>query len=347
MRETIARYQAAGIRPLMITGDQPGTALAIAAAIGLPAERGIVDGRLGGDVDPDTLGAALDDSCGLARATPAMKLAVVRALQRRGHVVAMLGDGVNDGPALRAADVGIAMGKSGADFAQQMSDLVLAADHPRALLTAIADGRTAHRNVRKSVQYLLSTNLSEVMLMAASIAAGLPDPLSPMALLWTNLATDVAPAIALGLEPAERDVMQRGPIRREQALLQRRDFRAIGKDGLLIAAAAFVAFMYGVARHGPGSSAQTITFSSLNVAQLLYAWSARDPQRIGATSRPHNWILDASLAGTLALGGLVVATPALRRLISGGPIGLIDAAVAVASGTLPVVWREWRKSRGR
>jgi len=276
----------------------------------------------------------------VARATPAAKLAVVRALQRRGHVVAMLGDGINDGPALRAADVGVAMGASGTDFAQAMSDLVLEADHPAALLGAIAEGRTVYRNIKKSVHYLLSTNLSEVLLMAAGAGLGRSDPLSPMALLWTNLATDIAPAIALGLEPAEADVLTRRSRSAGQGLLERGDRSTLIGDAALLAAAGLAAFVYGLLRHGPGASAQTVCFTTLNLAQLLHAWSIRSPLPIGSAQRRANPLLDGVVIATLAANAAAVFVPAIRRLIGGGPIAAIDAVVAMLAGSLPLLLRE-------
>lgn len=344
MRKTLGRFRAAGIRPIVITGDQPGTTRAVIETVGLQNAGKVLDGASLPE-DATALAPLLDNVIGVARASPALKLEVVRALQQRGHVVAMIGDGINDGPALRAANVGVAMGASGTDFAQAMSDLVLEVDHPAHLLEAVSAGRTAHRNVRKSVQYLLSTNLSEVLLVAGTAALGTPDPLSPMALLWTNLATDIAPAIALGLEPAEHDVLSRGPIGTQRRLLQRSDFRRNLSEGGLIASAALAAFAYGWVRHGAGPSAQAVTFSTLNLAQLLHAWSVRNDLPIGARARTSNRLLDASLLATLALTAGAVTLPPLRRLIGAGPIDALDAAVAMAAGSLPLTLRELGKRR--
>ncbi len=272
--DVVARFKAAGIQPVMVTGDQLGTARAIAEAAGLDGGRPVIDAGLLPE-DPEQLAGVVGGASGFARSTPAMKLALVQALQRAGHVVAMTGDGINDGPALKIADVGVAMGASGTDFAHAMSDLVLKDDHLGGLLEAIAEGRTAYLNVKKAVQYLVATNLSELALMASSVAAGLPDPLDPIALLWTNLITDTTPAIALGLEPREPDILKRPPFPRTEGLLDKDDWRAVITDGALITAASMAAFLYALARHGPTPRARTVAFMSMTSAQLVYALSAR------------------------------------------------------------------------
>lgn len=340
--EAIARFRAAGIRPIMLTGDQLGTAEAVAREIGLDGARAVADaGTLAEDAQQ--LRAQVDRVSGFARSSPAMKLAIIRALQAQGHVVAMTGDGINDGPALKTADVGVAMGASGTDFAQAMSDLVLKDDHPDGLLAAIAEGRTAYLNVKKAVRYLVATNVSELALMATSMVAGLPDPLDPMALLWTNLITDVSPAIALGLEPPEPDILARPPFPRSHALLDRADWKQVGLDGALLTAAGLAAYLYGLGRYGDSPRARTLAFNALTGAQLLYALSARSEAPLalfGKGRLRHNPWLSRTVVLSLGAQAATVLFPPLRRLLRTTPIGLVDAAVVLGLAATPALTRE-------
>jgi Ca2+-transporting ATPase len=338
---TVERFRAAGIQPKMLTGDQLGTAQAVAQQIGLDGGRGIVDaGSL-----PERAEAILElteRATGFARATPAMKLELVRALQQRGRVVAMTGDGINDGPAMKRADVGVAMGVSGTDFAHAMSDLVLQSDDPADLLQAIAEGRTAYLNVKKAVKYLVATNLSELALTGACAVLGLPDPLDPLALLWTNLITDVSPAIALGLEPAEPDILLRPPFRRTTGLLDRADWQRVTVDGGIMTATALAGFLYGLARHGPGPQARTIAFMTLTTSQLAYALTARSESRITDPRLRSNRLLNGVTALSLALQAATVLPP-LRGVLRTTTLGPMDWLVVAGSAALPAMFREITK----
>jgi len=340
--ESMARFKAAGIRPVMLTGDQLGTAQAVADRIGLDGPHAVVDaGAL--PEDAASLGEAVDVAAGFARTSPGMKLSIIRALQARGHVVAMTGDGINDGPALKTADVGVAMGVSGTDFAHAMSDLVLQDDHPTGLLSAIAEGRTAYLNVKKAVRYLVATNVSELAATALCVAAGLPEPLDPLALLWTNIITDVSPAIALGLEPPEPDILERRPFPRAEGFLQRADWQRVAVDGGMITAATLAAYLYGIARYGPGPRARTLAFMTMTSGQLLYALSARSdsPLTIVGNSRLHSnpWLVRTVVLSLAAQAGTVLFPP-LRALLRTTPIGLADAGVILTAAATPVLARE-------
>jgi Ca2+-transporting ATPase len=338
---SIARFRRAGIRPIMLTGDQPGTARAVAREIGLDAGR--VADMAAQPEDAAKLEALAVENATFARTSPAMKLQLIRALQARGHVVAMTGDGINDGPALKSADVGVAMGVSGTDFALAMSDLVLQDDHPDGLLHAIAEGRTSYLNVKKAVRYLIATNASELGLMSLSALAGLPDPLDPLALLWTNLITDVSPAIALGLEPPEPDVLERPPFPRAQGLLDRSDWRTVAVDGSLLTAASLAAFLYGYRRYGDSPRARTIAFAALTSAQLLYAMSARSEAPLGRLreggARRNVW-LTRTVAASLGAQLAAVLLPPLRSALGTVPLSLGDLAVVATATGAPVLARE-------
>jgi Ca2+-transporting ATPase len=339
---SIARFKAAGIRPVMLTGDQMGTAEAVARQIGLDGGGRVADAAALPE-DARQLRDVVEQSTGFARSSPGMKLSIIRALQASGHVVAMTGDGINDGPALKTADVGVAMGASGTDFAQAMSDLVLKDDHPEGLLAAIAEGRTSYLNVKKAVRYLIATNVSELALMGTAVAAGLPDPLDPLALLWTNLITDVSPAIALGLEPPEPDILQRPPFARSGALLSGAEWRGVALDGGMITAAALAAFLYGLGRYGPSPRARTIAFTTLTSAQLLYALSARSESPLSLFGkgrlRRNPWLL-RTVVVSLGLQAATTAFPPLRALLRTTPIGLADLAVVGTLALTPTLARE-------
>jgi Ca2+-transporting ATPase len=342
--QMVERFRAAGIRPLMITGDQLGTAQAVAERIGLDGDQRMVDAaRL-----PESAAQIADiaeHSSGFARTSPAMKLEIVRALQQRGHVVAMTGDGINDGPALKTADVGVAMGVTGTDFAHAMSDLVLRDDHPAAMLIAVEQGRTAFLNIKKSVRYLVSTNLSELAATTIAVAAGLPEPFDPLALLWINIATDVWPAIALGLEPAEPGVLDRPPVSLEGGLLDRSEWGAVATDAGTMTLASLAGFGYGLARYGPGPRARTLAFMSLTSSQLLYALAMRSRRPLRAGGLQPNPMLGRAVGWTLAAQAGTVLLPFARRLLRTTPLGALDALVVAATAALPLVTRELLKER--
>jgi Ca2+-transporting ATPase len=346
----VKRFKAAGIRPLMITGDQLGTARAVAERIGLSDAKtthAMVDAA-GMSESPDAagrLGELAEEASGFARTSPAMKLEIVRALQKRGHVVAMTGDGINDGPALKVADVGVAMGVTGTDFAQAMSDLVLRDDHPAAMLVAVEQGRTAFLNIKKSVRYLVATNLSELAATTLAVAAGLPEPFDPLALLWTNIATDIWPAIALGLEPAEPGVLDRPPVSLRGGLLDRSEWGAVATDAGTMTLASLVSFGYGLARYGAGPQARTLAFMSLTSSQLLYALAMRSGRPLRSGGLQPNPMLQRAVGWSLVAQAGTVLLPFARRLLRTTPLGPLDALVVVTTAALPLLVRELLKER--
>ena len=344
--QMVQSFRAAGIRPLMITGDQLGTAQAVAGRIGLNRGQPMVDAAQ----LPESAALIADvaeHASGFARTSPAMKLEIVRALQQRGHVVAMTGDGINDGPALKTADVGVAMGVTGTDFAHAMSDLVLRDDHPAAMLQAIEQGRTAFVNIKKSVRYLVATNLSELAATTLAVAAGLPDPFDPLALLWTNIATDIWPAIALGLEPAEPGIMEQPPVSLRGGLLDRSEWGAVATDAGVMTLASLVSFGYGLARYGAGPQARTLAFMTLTSSQLLYALTMRSVRPLRSGGLQPNPMLNRAVGWSLAAQAGTVLLPFARRVLRTTPIGPLDALVVVATAVVPLLAREVLKERRR
>ena len=209
----IQAFHGAGIDTMMITGDQSATAFAVGKELDLAGggDIRILDSRHLSDMAPDVLRAVSQGLHVFARVSPVNKLQIVQMLQEQGRVVGMTGDGINDGPALKAAAIGIAMGHTGTDVAREVADIVLEDDNLETMLIAVSEGRTIYNNIRKTVHYLLSTNMSEIMVSSVAISAGLGEPLTAMQLLWINLVSDIFPGLALALEPPEPDILTRPP----------------------------------------------------------------------------------------------------------------------------------------
>lgn len=343
----IETFHRAGIDTVMITGDQSPTAYAIGKELNLSGgeQLEILDSTHLSNVDPEVMRALSGKVHVFARVSPAHKLQIVRALQRGGKVVAMTGDGVNDGPALKAADIGIAMGHTGTDVAREVADVVLEDDHLETMIIAVRHGRTIYNNIRKSVRFLLATNISEIMVMFVALTGGLGRPLNSMQLLWINLISDIFPGLALALEPPEPDVLSRPPRDPEEPIIKTEDFKRIGFEAGVISAGAIGAYAYGLARYGAGPTAGTMAFMSLTTGQLLHALSCRSERhRILGKGLPPNRYLRWALGGSLALQGLTLAVPGLRGLLGLAPIGLIDGVVVGASALLPLVVNETTKT---
>jgi Ca2+-transporting ATPase len=272
---------------------------------------------------------------------PSHKLEIVRAMQGRGQIVAMTGDGVNDGPALKAADVGVALGQAGAETAREVADLVLMDDDLQSLITAIREGRAIYDDIQKSVHYITATNLSEILTVLGCVGGGLGQPLTPRQLLWINVLTDVLPCLALAVEPPHSDVMQRSPRDPQAALVTGRDYVRLGRQGAVMTAAGIGGYLYALARYGAGPQASTMAFLSLTAAQLLHAFSARSEQTIvGGSKLPPNHYLPLAVGGSLALEVLAMFVPPLRALLGLAPIGIVDALICFAAGAASLIANE-------
>jgi Ca2+-transporting ATPase len=347
VQEVIDDFHQAGIETVMITGDQSATAYAIGKALHLSREEHleILDSTHLTSVAPEVMTALAGRVHVFARVSPAHKLQIVQALQRAGKVVAMTGDGINDGPALKAADIGIAMGNTGTDVAREVADVVLEDDHLDTMIMAVSQGRTIYNNIRKSVHFLLATNLSEIMVMFVALGSGLGQPLNAMQLLWLNLLSDVAPGLALALEPPEPEVLQQPPRDPAQPIITSADFKRIGFESAILSAGTLGAYGYGLWRYGMGAQANTLAFSSLTIGQLLHAFSCRSQTYsvLGTTSLPANPYLTLAIGGSLALQLLTFIVPGLRSLLGLVPLTLLDGAVVGLSALLPLVVNETTK----
>lgn len=344
MDDLVARFRAAGIETKMITGDQCATASAVGTSIGLGGDAlEILDSATMSTLSPEVLAARAAGVHVFARVSPAHKYEIVQALQKRGLVVAMTGDGVNDGPALKAADVGLALGAGATDVAREVADVVLADDDPRRILVAIEHGRTIYDDIRKAVRFILTTNGSEILVMFTALAAGLGHPLSAVQLLWINLLTDVFPEIALAMQPPEPDVMRRPPRPAGQGMFSRRDYRSMVGGSALLAGASLAAYVYGVGRHGAGAPAATMAFTSLTTGQLLFALSAESETRSRfQPGGPGNQYVALAVGGGLALQALTLL-PGLRGVFGTASLGMLDWAVTGAAAVAPLLLTELRK----
>lgn len=350
-KTVIEALHRAGIRTSMITGDQPATALAIGEALGLGRRDQLriveAEGGENPQLNQPSRKRRMTDTDIFARVTPARKLHIVQALQQRGEVVGMTGDGVNDGPALQAANVGIAMGLHGTDLARSAADVVLKDDRLETVLEAIKQGRTISANIEKSVHFLLSSNLSEILVVLGATAAGLPVPLSPVQLLWINLLSDVLPAVALAAEPAEKDIMQRPPRAAGKSLIGNAELKRYTAEGTALASGTLGSYLYGALRYGVGPQAGTLAFNSLVLGQLLHALSCRS-ERHAALSRmgnPGSNKLNLAIGGSIGLQIIANLIPGLRKMLGIAEMGLADMAVILAGAGVPLLFNEATKAR--
>ncbi len=330
--EAIQLAHSAGIRVMMITGDAAATALAVARQVGLPAQRAISGQDLANMAD-DELAQAMRSDVVFARTTPEHKLRIVQLLQVRGDVVGMTGDGVNDAPALKKADIGIAMGVRGTDVAKGASDIVLTDDNFTSIVSAIEEGRRQYENIRKFVRYLLSSNSGEVIAIFLNILVGGPLILLPVQILWINLVTDGLSAVALGLEPAERALMRRPPRDPREMVVDGRGAAIIVACGAYIGLATWLLFQFYLSRDDPMAPAiaGTMAFTGIILiekANVLNFRSLRSPMsRIGPFSNP--WLLVA-IAVTIGLQIAVVYVPILQGALHTVPLSASDWLVLIA-----------------
>jgi Ca2+-transporting ATPase len=278
VKKSIRQAKRAGIRTIMVTGDHKLTARAIAEQLGL-GHNGEVRVMTGAEwelLDSYQQREVVKNVDVFARVAPQHKLSIVRALQKNGEVVGMTGDGVNDAPAVKEADIGIAMGISGTDVTREASDMVLADDNYQTIIAAIREGRSIYDNIRKFIRYLLACNVGEVLTMFAATLAGLPLPLVPIQILWMNLVTDGLPAIALGVDPGDEDLMDRPPRDPNESIFARRLHIKIGFTGTLISLCTLAVFIYALWQN-PNDvvKARTLAFTTLVMAQLIYVFECR------------------------------------------------------------------------
>ncbi len=345
-RGTIDICRTAGIRTVMLTGDQQATASEIARQLGLDRDasgkplRAVHARELHG-LDADGWLRVVKDAAVFARVSPEHKLQIVDALQRLGHVVAMTGDGVNDAPALRKADIGIAMGIRGTDVAKEAAAMVITDDNFSTIVSAVEQGRIIVHNIRRFIHYLFSCNFAEILTVFGAIMLGWPLPLGVLQILWLNLVTDIFPAMALALEPSAPDVMKRPPRDPKEPLMTPRFGWLIVWQGVLLSGCTLATFAIGMRRYGAEGNglrhAVTIAFMTLALSQTFHAFSARSRSRSIFTARlfTNGWLWGATLICVL-LQLAAVNVPWLRDVLHTAPLTGNDWGLIAAGSLLPV-----------
>jgi Ca2+-transporting ATPase len=351
VKESLEKARHAGIRTVMITGDYPETAKAIAAEIGLirPGHGALTGAEIEAMSDAD-LQEAMHTTDVFARVSPEHKVRIVRALRANGEVVAMTGDGVNDAPALKQADIGVAMGITGTDVAKETADMVLTDDNYASIVSAIEQGRVIYSNIRKFVFFLLSCNTAEIAIIFLAILLRLPSPLSAIQLLWLNLVTDGAPALALGMEKGDPDIMDQPPRRQSEPIIDREMFIGIVVQTIVKTGVTLGVFWWALQAFPVGGGvtnlvAETIAFITLAFSELWRAYTTRSERyplfKIGVFSnRNMNW---AVLISSILLLG-VVYVPFLQPVFDTVPLTLEHWSIILPLTLLPAVAAEITKT---
>jgi Ca2+-transporting ATPase len=343
VRETIARLRRAGLRTVMLTGDQRLTAAAVGLELGLlgPDDE-ILDGRELDRMDAATLDTRAASVAAFSRISPEHKLAIVSALQARGEIVAMLGDGVNDAAALKKADVGVAMGRRGTDVARDAAAIVLQDDRFETIAAAVEEGRVIFDNIRKVVFYLFSCNVAEVLVLLVAGVIGTPMPLLPLQLLWLNVVTDTFPALALAMEPGDDDVMERPPRDPQAAILSARFVTSVSLHALLITVSTLAAFFWTLDVNA--AHAQSVAFMTLALAQTFHLGNARSERHvIGLRRMTANLPALAAVAVCVSLQVAVATIGWLAALLHVEPLGVEEWLVVAGASVCPaIVGQAWR-----
>jgi Ca2+-transporting ATPase len=347
VKNLINTFHHAGIDTVMITGDQSSTAYAIGKELNLSngGELKILDATHLSHIEPEVMTALAGRVHVFARVSPANKLQVVQALQAAGKVIGMTGDGINDAPALKAADIGIALGNTGTDVAREVADVVLEDDNLETMVVAISQGRTIYNNLRKSVRYMLSKNTSEIMIMFTALAAGMGQPFNVMQLLWINIMQDIFPGLALAQEPPEPDVLLRPPRDPAEPLIKTADFKRLLFEATTISAGTLAAYGYGVLRYGQGPQASTMAFTNFATAGLLHAISHRSETHsiFDAERLAPNKYLTIALTGSLGVQSLTFIVPGLGSFLGMSPLNPFDLTISIGTAVAPLLINEATK----
>ncbi|UII57359.1 calcium-translocating P-type ATPase, SERCA-type [Cytobacillus spongiae] len=337
VKKAVKECKEAGIKTVMITGDHVITAKAIAKQLGILTNNSkVLDGKTLEELSIEELEDVVEDVSVFARVSPEHKLKIVKALQNRGHIVAMTGDGVNDAPAIKAADIGVAMGITGTDVAKEASALVLLDDNFATIKSAIQEGRNIYENIRKFIRYLLASNVGEILVMLFAMLLALPLPLVPIQILWVNLVTDGLPAMALGLDQPEEDVMKRKPRNPKEGVFARGLGWKVVSRGFLIGLVTLFAFMISYGQHPDHLAyAQTVAFATLVMAQLIHVFDCRSEVSVLSRNPFGNKYLVWAVLSSLLLMFVVIYYPPIQPIFHTVSIAAKDWIMITALSAVP------------
>lgn len=343
VKEAINTCRKAGIKTVMITGDHIATAKAIAKELNIlkNGEKAITGQELDQMTD-ETLKDEIKNASVFARVSPEHKVRIVKAWQKTGAVVAMTGDGVNDSPALKNADIGIAMGKTGTDVAKNASDMILADDNFITIVEAVKQGRNIYDNIKKAIHFLLATNIGEIVTIFMGLVLGFKSPLLAIQLLWVNLVTDSLPAIALGLEPAEKDIMNRKPVNSRKGLFADGLWSKIITEGILIGALTLVAFSIGNKWYGL-EVGRTMAFVAIGVLELVHSFNIKSDKSIFKVGILENKFLLGSFILGVFVQIIVVIIPMLANIFKLVPLNFIQWGITLLISIIPIPVIELQK----
>ena len=339
VKNAIDQCKRAGIKTVMITGDHKKTAAAIAREIGLQEEGELtLEGHELNNMDTDSLANIIEKVTVFARVTPEHKLKIVQAFQKRGHIVAMTGDGVNDAPAIKASNIGVSMGISGTDVTKEASSLILMDDNFTTIKEAIREGRNIYENIRKFIRYLLASNVGEIFVMMVAMLLVMPLPLVPVQILWVNLVTDGLPAMALGLDPPEKNVMEQKPRNPREGVFARGLGTKIITRGIMIGLVSLIAFMVIYDNQAENlTHARTVAFTTLVLAQLIHVFDCRSENGIFGRNPFNNIYLIGAVISSLFMLLIVLYVEALQPIFYTMALGLQDWLLIIALSAIPTV----------
>ena len=348
VKEAVAQCKRAGILPVMITGDHAATALAIGKRLGMAESASqVMTGRDLDGLDDGDLSRKIFDYRIFARVSPEHKVKIVKAFQRRGMVVAMTGDGVNDAPALKSADIGCAMGKNGTEVAQSAADMVLTDDDFSTIVAAVREGRGIYQNIRKTIHFLLSCNIGEILVVFAAFLLRVPTPLLAIQLLWVNLVTDSFPALALGVDPIQKDVMDAPPHKREEGIFSGGMGFSVAVEGCLVGALALLAYTLGRVFFDADPAqpvlGRTMAFCVLSLSQLVHSFNMRSERSVVGLGLFSNRKLVLACGFCALLMVSVVLCPPLAALFRTVPLTGFQWLLVAALSLCPLAVVEGEK----
>ena len=343
VKEAVRTCKEAGIKTVMITGDHLETARAIARDLGiLESKDKAITGQELDKMTQEQLEKNIRDYSVFARVTPEHKVRIVKAWQRKDAVVAMTGDGVNDSPALKNADIGIAMGKNGTDVAKSAADIILTDDNFVTIVEAVKQGRNIFDNIKKAIHFLIATNIGEIVTIFVGLILGLKSPLLAIQLLWINLVTDSLPAIALGLEKPEKDIMNRKPISRKKGIFADGLWNKIIVEGSMIGILTLVAFSIGNKYYGL-EVGRTMAFLAIGFLELIHSFNIKSDKSIFKSNLFENKYLLGSFVLGVFIQAIVVVVPVLANIFEVVPLSLTQWIVTACISMLPIPIVELQK----